>query len=191
MFKINKNVSWSILLCLAVAISCWFSFQQARQQKFKQTRTKLTGPDSIMENVIASRMNQQGQLTTELYSPKMDYYAAENMTNIAEPHIILYSENKEPWHITSVYGRAHKGTSWVDLWENVKGHQNAHADQPAITFLTTEITVYPKQKYAFTDQPVKTIRASTVMDGVGMHADLQKNTIELLSQVQTHYVPTP
>ncbi len=188
--QINKTLTLGTLLSLVVLISSWLSFQQAMQQTSKFFLPKQTGPDSFMEKVIATRMNVSGQLENELFSPRMEHYATQNITNISSPHLLLYSAGAKPWRITALHGRAYKGAAWIDLWTNVKGHQAAGREHPEVTLLTSAITVYPKSKYAITDQSVKILRGGLTMDGIGMEADLNKNEIELLSNIKSYHAPT-
>jgi len=177
------------LLLLAACIGTWVLLNELENRAVPLTNSNH--PDSYMNDVIATQMDEQGKLKDELKSPLLVHFPNGNSTNITSPHFIIYNSDStdEPWHITANYGQAHDGINIIELWDHVKLMQPAGAQNAETTMVTTAMTVFPKQQYAQTQQPVKVWQAGSVVTSVGLHADLKTGEIDLLSQARGKYQP--
>jgi len=177
------------LLLLAACIGTWLL-----REALENRAVPLTGsnhPDSYMNDVVATQMDEQGKLKDELQAPLLVHFPVGNTTNITSPHFIIYNSDStgEPWHITANYGQAHDGINILELWDHVKLTQPAGSKNTATTMVTTAMTIFPKQQYAQTQQPVKVWQMGSVVTSVGLHADLKTGEIDLLSQARGKYQP--
>lgn len=148
-------------------------------------------PDSYMLNVTATSLDENGNLKDELQAPKLVHFAKGDTTNVTKPHFILYNADAtgQPWHVYADQGQARDGINVLDLWGNVRLEQPAGPDNAAITMVTSAITVFPKEQYAQTQQPVKVWQSGSVATSVGMRINLKTGNIELLSQAKGKYQP--
>lgn len=146
-------------------------------------------PDVFMESVSALRLDAQGQIEHEFHAPRLQHYPDDNTTDIDTPEITLYTPNQPTWQIHAAHARAFIKDKRILFWDHVRAEQQASSKKPATTFFTREITLYPKRRYAETSAPIKAVQPGITIKSVGLRADMQKGTLQLLAQVQGLYEP--
>ncbi len=180
-------------LLLLATFSGWLAYKNS--QAIVQNQNAAQNPDSFTKNVAAMRMNvDSGTPQDELFAPNMVHYPAGDTTNVTTPHIVIFNAdgtNNEPWHIYSLKGQAQNGTTIVQLWDHVRLHQAAGPNNSEMTITTSALTVYPKDQYATTQQPVQLVQPGGVANSVGLRADLKTGDIQLFSQARGHYQQAP
>jgi lipopolysaccharide export system protein LptC len=182
-----KNAAISFLMVLALVLGGWSILIN------KHAETRLTDaahrPDAVMENVVATIINQAGNPSLKIESPKMTHYAANDTTDIETPRITIYRQSPEPWYIHSTYAKATQGLDQIYFWDNVIIHHISDVSNPATTMTTTTLTVFPDKQIAQTNDHVILTQPDTTIHGTGMLANLNDGTIQLLSQARGEYVP--
>ena len=105
------------------------------------------------------------------------------------PHRICYfdDQNHVPWIITADNGQSQAGVSQVHLWGNVKLLQPPARNSHNMTMTTSSLIIFPEKQLAQTDQPVVITEPGTVINGVGLRANLNTGEIQLLSQARGVY----
>lgn len=179
----------TVFFLLAACIGTWLLLQTLEEHRLPLTDDNH--PDSYMKEALAIQIDPQGRLKDELSAPLLVHFPKGNTTDITAPHIILYNSNSNspPWHITADNGRAHDGIRIVKLWNHVKLMQPEGPQNGATTLLTSSMTIFPKQQYAQTDQPVKVWQGGDVVTAKGLHANLKTGEIDLLSHTFGQYQP--
>lgn len=183
-----KRALLGILLLSATSLSLWLIFHTDIQQK-RQNEDISSHPIAFAENVAITRIDKNGKLQSQLYSPKMTQYP-DNTTQFVDPHFIAYGRAEQPWKVTAKHGKAYDGVAKITLWDNVTIQQNAGPSNHPITITTSAITVYPKQQLAETDQPVTFMQPGITIYSVGIRAYLEEGRVELLSKARGQYDPS-
>lgn len=181
----KQNIISAVLLPFAFA-STWLILQWLGTTN---NSIKETDPDSFISNVIAIKMNDLGNPQDELLTPLMEHYPLNDTTAIITPHLIMYPDKGEAWHIHSNKGKSQQGIKEVTLWDNVVITQAAGPYNVATTMTTSSITIYPKAQTAQTEQPVHIQQPGGNVNSTGLKANLNTGTIDLLSQVSGNYQP--
>lgn len=178
------------LLILAAALTSWLL---ARSFEAPVASTSLPqNPDAYMYNVTAVRTNAlSGTLQDQLFTPEMIHYSIGDTTNITTPHLIIFNSSGEPWNIYANHGQAQSGVTTLQLWDNVRLIQAAGPKNAALSMTTSAMTVFPKDQYAETAQPVTLWQTGGKATSVGLHAYLKTGIIDLLSQARGQYQVTP
>lgn len=149
-------------------------------------------PESYMINATMTRMNEDtGLPEDQLYSPYVVHYLEGDKTDFNQPVMVIYQETGEPWHLSSDQGQATYGVNTIKLWGNVVLVQTAGPQNPAMTIKTTAATIFPKDQYAVSDQPLTAEQPDKNLKAVGMHAYFKTGIIDLLSQVQGVFLSQP
>lgn len=183
-----KNSAISFLIILTLGLSCWSIFiSKHSETTFADTAHR---PDAFMENVVATIINKEGNLTLKVEAPKMVHYTDNDTTDIETPHITMYRQSPEPWHINSNYAKATQGLDQIYFWDNVVIHHMSDIANPTTTMTTTTLTVFPDKQIAQTNDNVTLIQPDTTIHGLGMLANLNDGTVQLLSQARGEYVPS-
>jgi lipopolysaccharide export system protein LptC len=146
--------------------------------------------DSYMEEVTAMQYGVSGKPTMKLVTPKMVHYPEKDSTDIFSPHMVIYRKSPEPWYIESNFAKTTDGIKEILFWSNVTIHHPTDIENPATSLQTETLTIFPEQQIASTDQAVTFIQPDTTVHAIGMLANLNDNTIKLLSQAQGEYAPS-
>ncbi len=182
-----KNSIISLVMVFTVGLCLWSIFDAKYPAEVSTDTTHH--PDAFMENVVATIINKEGNPSLKVESPKMIHYAEDDTTYIETPHITLYRQSPEPWHINSAYAKATQGLDKIYFWDNVVIHHVSDSANPTTTMTTTTLTVFPNKQIAQTDKNVTVTQPSAILHGLGMLANLNEGTVQLLSKAQGEYVP--
>lgn len=183
-----KNSAISFLIILTLGLSCWSIFiSKHAETTFADAAHR---PDAFMENVVATIINKEGDPSLKVEAPKMVHYTDNDTTDIETPHITMYRQSPEPWHINSNYAKATQGLDQIYFWDNVVIHHMSDIANPTTTMTTTTLTVFPDKQIAQTKDNVTLIQPDTTIHGLGMLANLNEGTVQLLSQARGEYVPS-
>lgn len=173
------------LLLLGVLGAGWLAKQAA--SPLREVRTNIYSSDAFAENVVVTLMDKKGKPHAELHSPKIVHYSLHDTAVLTEPHFILYSEKENPWHTTSLRGKATHGIEKVELWERVKLHQEPGPKNKDLTITTEYLIVYPHKKFAETPEAITLKEPNTVVNAIGMRAYLDTKRVELLTHTRGIY----
>jgi len=177
-----RRLTTLLSLLLVALFSIWLLLHNAHQSALNNANV----PDSFMTNVNAVKLNQNGSPHYTLTTPKVENFQTHNTTKMDHPFMVLYKPGEPPWQIKADHGQGIDGQNQVILQGNVVIHQLPGPNSHNATLKTTKITGYPPRSYAETDQPVEITQPGTVVNAIGMQADLVKHTIKLLSN--THVI---
>ncbi|MCD6038902.1 MAG: lptC [Gammaproteobacteria bacterium] len=182
-----KNAIISFLIILALSLSSWFIFIAKHTQALHSEASHR--PDAFMEEVIATIINKEGTPALKIEAPKMTHYPDNDTTDIKTPHITMYRHSPEPWHIRANYAKATQGLSQIYFWDHVIIHHISDRTNPTTTMITRTLTVFPDTQIAQTNDNVTLTQPDTTIQGVGMLANLNDGTVQLISQARGEYVP--
>ncbi|MDR3490752.1 MAG: LPS export ABC transporter periplasmic protein LptC [Gammaproteobacteria bacterium] len=183
-----KNISISILLILAISLSAWSILLSNTQTSNETIDPKQL--DGYMQDVTAILLNKEGMAALKLVTPKMIHYPQDDTTDIQTPRVTFFRKSPQPWFIDADFAKSTHGINEILFWSHVDIHHPSDIENPKTTLQTESLTIYPEQQIAKTDLPVTFIQPDTIVHGVGMLADLNLGTIQLLSKTQGEYGPT-
>ncbi len=183
-----KNISIFILVILATSLSTWSILISNAE-----TPTETINPnqlDGYMVDVTATMLNKEGMPAFSLVTPQMIHYPENDTTDIKTPRVTLFRKSPQPWFIDADFAKSTHGINEIHFWRHVIIHHPSDTTNPKTTLLTESLTIFPDQQIAQTNLPVTFIQPDTTVHGVGMLANLNLGTIQLLSQTQGEYGPT-
>jgi len=187
----NRNLTFFCLLITALFLSAWSAF--IIYYKKSSIPTDLGKPDAFMEEIVATIIDKQGNLSLKIVSPKMVHYLENDTTEITKPLLILYrnrnsrQKTTKPWYLSADHAKASQGISQIHLWENVIIHHPGDEQNEKTTLLAPTLTVYPEKQLAETPDPVIINQPNTKIHAVGMNANLDSGAVKLLSQTRGEY----
>ncbi len=187
----SKNLILSVLLLLALVSSWWLirnSFTTDTAENINLPNT----PDSYMVQAHYTHYNQQGQLLSSVSSPHLIHYPKQDTSILDKPRLEFHAANGQTWIITADHGVSKYGVKVVYLTDNVKVERIDKQTRKTMTMTTTALTAYPPQDYAETNEPVTIVQPGSVINSVGLTANLKTGDITLLSNAQGVYEsPSP
>lgn len=183
-----RNMLISLLLTMALLLSGWSILLSSKSQPIL---TKITPgePDAFMENIVATFMDKLGKPALKLETPKMIHYSENDVADLVTPHVTVFRDSSQPWHINAKHAKTKQGIAEITFWDNVIIHHLADSAHPITTMRTDTLTILPNQQVAKTDEAVTVTQPDTVVSAIGMLANWDEGTVKLLSQAKEEYVP--
>jgi len=183
----GRQIVYTFLAFVALGFSGWLYLHF---QNPDYNGTKDNTPDSIVYNIHISHFDETGKLAIKINSPQLIHYKRDDQSYFTKPRITIFNTKKAPWFISSEKGEAINGDSRVTLINNVNLHQPASSNNQATTILTNRLNFVPKQEVANTAEKIQLFQPGVMIKSVGMHADLKKSKVKLLSKVQARFMNT-
>ena len=181
----------SLFLSLALLFSLGFSIWLIHDttQNNPVIAANDTTPDAFIINAHYIRMDKNGNPHLQIYTPEMTHYITHNISNFTTPHFIIYNAKGAPWDVTAKYGTSTAGIKQVHLWDDVKIHQAASANNNELTMTTTSLDIFPQQQTAATDQAVTIIQPNATINSIGLRAN-RKKAKSIYSHARGVYEPS-
>lgn len=152
-------------------------------------------PQIFLTEVDMRQYDQNGALHYQLNTPLVRHFQAtnkasrEDYTLVTTPAFVLSNNPQKPaWHISAQEGRSEDNGRWFTLSQNVVA-QNSSKAQGEITISTEELRLNSQDQFAETGKAVTMRSAKSQVKALGMHADIKREHIELLSHVKGTYEP--
>jgi lipopolysaccharide export system protein LptC len=142
-------------------------------------------PDFYMESFSSLTTDVRGMPRRRLSGERLDHYPDTDTHEITQPHLELYEEGREPWHVASERGWVSPDRDVILLQGRVYVWRQDPSGQRVMDIVTRDVRVLPEKEYAETEEPALIRTPDTETRGVGMRAWLGESRVELLSQVRT------
>jgi lipopolysaccharide export system protein LptC len=141
--------------------------------------------DYVLYNSTVWSYDVDGQLSFTMTAPRMDRRGGDDSLYINAP--VFEITAKKPgvpnWHGNSPYGWVNRGGTEIRLDGAVYMYRPAYAQGPMATLCTSNVQGWPKENRMQTAEPATMTQGPSVMNGVGMRANLNDNHLELLHDV--------
>lgn len=175
------------ILLLAVLASLTVWLDQAVQQGGRPTETARHDPDYIIENIVARRMDTNGNVKHTLHAERMTHYPDDDTTHLVMPRFVSNSATRAPVTITSKTARVSSGGENIYFETDVRAVRAAYDDRSELLLQTTLLHVIPDENIARTDRPVTITDAHTVATAIGLELNSETRTVKFLSQFKGSY----
>lgn len=139
--------------------------------------------DLFVEQVHGVKFDRDGKLTETLRAVRLDHYPERGESVIVEPQVDTQGKNNKLWKITAATGTL-VGENEIRLQNNVVILDNAQT----MRFESDRLNYFSDTQIATTDAAVKLQYAADITTALGMRANLNTNRIELMRNVDSHYV---
>jgi len=147
-----------------------------------------SGPDYIVEQIQLWQTDAQGKPLRQMQGEQLMHYPQPERFQLTRPQIQLYSQGKPLWSLTAQ--QATSKDPATDLW--LSGNVIAHRLQGSepLRLETSRLHANPRGDRLDTPAQVRVISPRGTLTGVGMHADLRTQSVELNSAVEVQYAPS-
>ena len=174
------------LLLLAVLATLTFWLNQAVQQGDQTAETERSDPDFIIDNIVARRLDAQGNVKHTLLAARMTHFPIDDSTHLVSPRFVS-NTSSAPVSITSRTARVSSGGDNVYFEDDVRVIRAAYADRSDLVLETSFLHVIPDENIARTDRPVKITDAHTVATAIGLELNSEDRTVKFHSQFRGTY----
>jgi LPS export ABC transporter protein LptC len=180
----TKTAIFTILLLIGFVATSLLALFTAKKITTPQV-TSVTTPDFFMSNAIYTKFDKEGNIQNQIQTSKIIHFHTKNTFLFDNPDIIMHTPNENPWHITAAKGKSIRGKNEIWLWGDVKIAKEAGKNNLDFDIRTKSLTVYPENKFAKTDKPLKVIQGENMTKAVGGEVDLKSGTVKLLSHIES------
>lgn len=184
----KKYFIFTLLLFSLAGATSWLTLRIVKETSLTHI-TRSVNPDAYMFKARYTQMNKNGTIHSIMRATQTIHYSKKDFAVFQNPNIIVMVANKKPWHITAERGHSEQGGKKVILIDHVKMHQPAGLNNKELTIKTNSAVIYPTEKQAETNKPVTILQPGVTITAIGAKADLQKSTVNLLSNVKEIYIP--
>ncbi len=182
-----KNIFAIVLLLTGVgAFLVFWDSQPDVFLKQKPPATEALPPaDSFMVATVTRKFGDHGRETYHLTADAGRYYQDKDLFEMDNPRLLAYqAENgAPPWRLEANSSQIFDSGEKLVLSGDVYAWQAAGASKNELK--TSRLTFFPEKNQAETDRPVTLLAPDSRTTAVGMRADFDSHTYQLLSRVRS------
>jgi len=197
----ERRLVLSILALAALAlftqILVWIIVPREREPAF-------VGPprsDYTLDDFTLNVLDAQGRKSFSVVAPRLARKQQDDSLYVTEPKYQLLDSSGHAWKGTSDSAWINKDGTIFRLEGKVQMHRVPSDTVTPVRLLTSDLTVTstprpkgntnsaPQERKMRTDALTTIIAPNNVVHGVGMRADLEMKTVELLSDVHSISIP--
>jgi len=194
----NTLTAITIALALGIFVVFWDSPPEAFLGRTSPPEAALSQANSYMINSETRKFNEQGQQTYILNTTQGQFFKRQNKFVMDNPKIRADSDSpeadtsinggtpkQEPWHLSANTGVVYNQGDRIVMIGDVYAWQEAPEGKTQLK--TTELTYYPDKDMAESDHKVYISAPGNRANGIGMKANFEQRTFQLLAQVKSNY----
>ncbi|BCL77217.1 hypothetical protein JHS3_29530 [Jeongeupia sp. HS-3] len=162
----------------------------ARVPSFEQPE-RPSDPDLVAHGATAFRFGQDGKLLSRIYADRLRHYPKGDTNWLDQPRIHYTKPDSAELTVVGARARTEQNGTLVWFPDDAKLTRAPTADKPQLDVVSSDVWVKPNERYVWSKAPMTGTMGAYTLSGTGFKADLDKETLELLSKVSTIYVPPP
>lgn len=184
-----------LVVAVLVVVFVTMKYTSTKDAASTQQAAAKVFPHTFITDVEVRQYDQGGQLHYQMNTPLIRSFqpqakaSAEDYSLFQTPVFILVNDPKKPgWFVTSQEGRLDSNNEWFTLSQEVVARQTTEK-QGETTITTSDLRLNTREQFADTSKAVTMRAAKSQITGTGMHADMKRDRIQLLSNVKGTYEP--
>ncbi|HHW78577.1 MAG TPA: LPS export ABC transporter periplasmic protein LptC [Xanthomonadaceae bacterium] len=149
-------------------------------------------PVLIIERFRAVRMNIAGVREYVVEAPLLRQLPAQLGTRVEQPVLDWYQPDGEirEWRLRADQGWIAADQQSLRLEGGVVMTRTAESGKPPVEIVTRDVLIRPAERYAETAAPARAVTPGGELRAVGVRAWLDREQLELLSEVRGYYEPS-
>lgn len=121
------------LLLVAAAAGTWWLARSLTAAPATFDGHLRHDPDYIVENFVATAMDEHGRLRYTLTAPRLIHYGDDESADIQRPHLVKYRPDAPPVHTRAEHGWIPKDRDVIVMTGNVRVSRARGARSPGST----------------------------------------------------------
>jgi len=177
---------WLALIALAFATT-WLlqSLEKPAESSTFMDAPQL--PDYMLEKFKTTRMDEQGQMKSQLAATSLVHYRDKD-TEIMAPYLTFYKQGQLLWVIQAEQGQISPDGNEVRLLGQTILWRKDISETKQAEITSRDVRVHLDTSYAETQASTSIRGYNSETRSVGMQVFLSTHQVELLSQVRGRYV---
>ncbi|BDM63164.1 lipopolysaccharide export system protein LptC [Shewanella sp. NFH-SH190041] len=184
-----NRVTLAIVLFFSVALGLYWQAYVKKNAAENTPQSHVIQPDFVADNLTSVSFNDAGEVESRLSAAHMEHFDASNQTTFTQPVYLLYPANGQAqWRIQASEATLDKNSNKVVLQNNVI-IDAISPNEPIQHISTSYVSLNLKTMVMTSDKEIHIQGNDFTIRGQGLHAELNKQTVELLHEVTGIYEP--
>lgn len=183
----TKNFGISIFIILITCLLTVLILQNISHNKISSRQKLYYRSDAFIRNANYYQYDKQGSLHSYLHASLIIHFPYKDSFQFSNPHCFIYTNKHILWNIIANTGKSQHGMRCIFLQKNVKIYELQQSIEPKTIIATNTLTLFPNCSFAKTNDSVTITQPNTVVQAVGMTANLKNGLVHLLSSLQGVY----
>ena len=178
-----------LLLMLALAaLSLWLE-RTVREEETLHPSLRRHDPDYIIDGLVNTRYNVQGQVESTLVAAKMIHYPDDDTTELLAPRMVQTKPNEPRVTVTADRGNLSQDGEEIFLYGNVLLVRDGATDRPETRMRSSEMHIVQAHSVMRTDKDVLVTEEDRVLSGRGMEYHNDSRELFLRERVRGRFEP--
>ncbi|MCL1057269.1 LPS export ABC transporter periplasmic protein LptC [Shewanella gelidimarina] len=144
-------------------------------------------PNYIINDMRSTEYNEAGLINSKVTAKHMEHFEAASMTYFTEPVYLIYPDDGQAqWRLTAAKGTHNNLTGKVSLENNVI-IDSISPEEPIQTLSTSYLELDLETMVMTSDEIIYVTGNEFVIQGTGLYADLNAQSVKLISEVEGTY----
>jgi len=180
----------ALLFIILLAIASTWVFESIKKKPALNDEVLRHDPDYFLENFTATTTDIKGKLAYKVTGIHLEHYPDDDSLKLTQAVFSFYEDERISWTVRSNEALIFQEKQEIYLSGNVIMDQfpNKKEKKSPIKLRTEQLFIDAKKKIANTKSKIKFTQGTNRTQGIGMNADMNKNTIEFMSQTRSRYV---
>ena len=175
------------MLAASTQVMLWLTRPPALEPTF-------SGPPRsgyTLDNFSLNALDAEGKLSFTVSGPRLTRRSEDGSIFVSTPDYVMVDKDGNPWIGKSDAAWVNKDGSLMRLEGKVEMRQASNDPGQSATLHTSDLTALPKAKKFETAAPAQIVQPGSILRGTGLRGDLNTKVLELLSDVNNTFEPTP
>ncbi len=174
-----------ILVLIVVVAASWFLLHWQQERERREALSREHTPDYYLEGFNTTEMGLDGLPKRRLKAARLEHYADDNTLELVAPELELSNPPEMPWRVVAEHAWVSADRNTVWLRGKVTAWRDFAEGGRELEVVTEQVKVLVDKQQAETDQHAILRRyPGSVMEGVGMRANLIEQRLQLFKQVK-------
>ncbi|WOT04686.1 LPS export ABC transporter periplasmic protein LptC [Shewanella youngdeokensis] len=181
-----NRVTFAIIALFGTALALYW---QVQSKKIDQTSNIDTSkrPNYIISDLRSTEYNEAGMINSKVSAKNMEHFEDASMTYFTEPVYLIYPDDgKSQWRLRATKGSHNNLTGKVSLENNVI-IDSLSPEEPIQTLTTSYMELDLNTMQMTSDKLIKVTGVEFNIQGTGLFADLNEQSVKLLNKVEGIY----
>jgi len=180
--RVTNLLPIALMLFLA-ALTLWLQYAVLEGSGL-QAKPAAHEPDAIVENFTVQRLDDAGKLQYTFSAPRMSHFADDGSGEVLYPRVVQMAKNGGNIVATANRGTVSRQGEEAFLYGNVQVLREATPQTPEFHARTEFLHVLTAKGISQTDHAVTITEGRSILTGVGLVVDKDRQLFTLQSQVR-------
>lgn len=184
---------WSLAGLLLLAGLSYALLRWVENSMREAVPVESQDPILVIDRFRAVRMSAAGLREYVVEAPRLTQLPGQLGTRIEQPILEWYQPDGETreWRLRAERGWVAADQNTIRLEGTVVMSRAADSGKTPVEVTTRDILIRPAERYAETAAPARAVTPGGEVRAVGVRAYLDREQLELLSDVRGYYEPSP